>query len=115
MQRIAHTSTRAGALLKKQPFSSPARSIFSTSQLQASSGPDKASPNTDQPNQSKQPSTLEKEKARKTVKTVAQEDEELRRRLEERSGEGGAAGLEYEDGKPQTMKRSVRNNMFRYI
>jgi hypothetical protein len=31
------------------------------------------------------------------------------------SGEGGASGIEYEDGKPSTMKRSVRNNMFRYI
>ncbi|KAL4968434.1 uncharacterized protein BDV14DRAFT_197213 [Aspergillus stella-maris] len=115
MQRVAQLSTRAGAFLKQQSFTSPARCIFSTSQLQSSSGPDKASPNADQPNQSKQPSTPEQEKARKTVKTVAQEDEELRRRLEERSGEGGAAGLEYEDGKPQTMKRSVRNNMFRYI
>ncbi|KAL4801117.1 hypothetical protein BDV19DRAFT_8123 [Aspergillus venezuelensis] len=112
MQRIAHSSTRAGVLLKQQSFTSPARCIFSTSRLQSSSGTDKASPNADQP---KQPPAPEKEKARKAVKTVAQEDEELRRRLEERSGEGGAAGLEYEDGKPQTMKRSVRNNMFRYI
>jgi hypothetical protein len=49
------------------------------------------------------------------MQSMAQADEDLRRRLEEMSGEGGAAGIEYEDGKPQAMKRSVRNNMFRYI
>jgi hypothetical protein len=46
---------------------------------------------------------------------MKEQDEELMRRLEEMSGEGGASGLEYEDGKPSAMKRSVRNNMFRYI
>ena len=48
-------------------------------------------------------------------KTVAQADEELREKLEQISGGGGEAGLELEDGKPVTMKRSVRNNMFRLI
>ncbi|KAJ5713608.1 uncharacterized protein N7483_010789 [Penicillium malachiteum] len=42
-----------------------------------------------------------------------QADSELRERLEQISGDGGAAGIEYEDGKPTAMKRSVRNNMFR--
>ncbi|KAA8648276.1 uncharacterized protein ATNIH1004_004160 [Aspergillus tanneri] len=51
----------------------------------------------------------------KKAKTVAQADEELRELLEQMSGGGGASGVEYEDGKPNTMKRSVRNNMFRYI
>ncbi|KAL4946341.1 hypothetical protein BDV06DRAFT_136581 [Aspergillus oleicola] len=113
MQRIAHSSTKARALLKQKPFTLPARSICSTTRLQSSSGTGSQSP--EQANDSKQQSTPEPQKPRKAAKTVAQEDEELRRRLEERSGEGGAAGLEYEDGKPQTMKRSVRNNMFRYI
>ncbi|KAE8350067.1 hypothetical protein BDV28DRAFT_139833 [Aspergillus coremiiformis] len=49
------------------------------------------------------------------AKTVSQADEELRQKLEQMSGGGGAAGIEYEDGEPNTMKRSVRNNMFRYI
>ncbi|KAJ6036697.1 hypothetical protein N7540_000976 [Penicillium herquei] len=44
-----------------------------------------------------------------------QADAELRERLEQISGDGGAAGIEYEDGKPTAMKRSVRNNMFRLI
>jgi hypothetical protein len=49
------------------------------------------------------------------TKTVAQADAELRERLERMSGDGGAAGIEYEDGKPSAMKRGVRNNMFRLI
>ena len=46
---------------------------------------------------------------------MAELDEELRQKLEGMSGEGGAAGLEYEDGKAASMKRGVKNNMFRYI
>ncbi|PGH10849.1 hypothetical protein AJ79_05209 [Helicocarpus griseus UAMH5409] len=53
--------------------------------------------------------------AKSTAKTMAQMDQELRERLEERSGEGGVSALELEDGKPVAMKRPVRNNMFRYI
>jgi hypothetical protein len=49
------------------------------------------------------------------TKTVAQADAELRERLERMSGDGGAAGIEYEDGKPSAMKRGVRNKMFRLI
>ncbi|KAI0097560.1 hypothetical protein GGR51DRAFT_466574 [Nemania sp. FL0031] len=48
-------------------------------------------------------------------KTVAQLDEELRKKMSGLAGEGGEAGVEYEDGKPVAMKRGVRNNMFRYI
>lgn len=48
-------------------------------------------------------------------KTFAEADEELRQKLEAMSGEGGEAGLELEGGKPVTMKRGVRENMFRYI
>lgn len=48
-------------------------------------------------------------------KTMAQLDEELRLKLEGMSGEGGAAGIELEDGKPVAMKRGVRDNMFRLI
>ncbi|KAI0148525.1 hypothetical protein GGR57DRAFT_232728 [Xylariaceae sp. FL1272] len=48
-------------------------------------------------------------------KTVAQLDEELRRKMSGIAGDGGEAGIEYEDGKPVSMKRSVKNNMFRYI
>ncbi|KAK4126759.1 hypothetical protein N657DRAFT_610784 [Parathielavia appendiculata] len=48
-------------------------------------------------------------------KTQTQIDEELRQKMEGISGDGGESGVEYENGKPVTMKRSVRENMFRYI
>ncbi|KAI1497985.1 hypothetical protein F5X99DRAFT_394976 [Biscogniauxia marginata] len=47
--------------------------------------------------------------------TVEEKDEELRLKMSGLSGDGGAAGIEYEDGKPVALKRSVKNNMFRYI
>ncbi|KAF2971844.1 hypothetical protein GQX73_g1665 [Xylaria multiplex] len=48
-------------------------------------------------------------------KTVEQLDEELRLKMSGIAGDGGEAGVEYEDGKPVAMKRSVKDNMFRYI
>jgi hypothetical protein len=54
-------------------------------------------------------------KTKEAKKTMAQLDEELRMKLEGRSGDGGAAGLELENGKPVAMKRGVRENMFRLI
>ena len=48
-------------------------------------------------------------------KTQAQLDQELMQKLAGMSGDGGDAGVEYEDGKPVSMKKSVKNNMFRYI
>ena len=48
-------------------------------------------------------------------KSIAQMDEELRQKMSGLSGDGGDAGVEYEDGQPVAMKRSVKNNMFRYI
>ncbi|RYO97448.1 hypothetical protein DL765_011192 [Monosporascus sp. GIB2] len=51
----------------------------------------------------------------KHKKTMAELDQELQQKMSGIAGDGGAAGVEYEDGKPVAMKRSVRNNMFRYI
>jgi uncharacterized protein (DUF4415 family) len=48
-------------------------------------------------------------------KTQAELDAEVLAKLQGHDDEGGAAGIEYEDGKPAAMKRSVKNNMFRYI
>ncbi|TKA25254.1 hypothetical protein B0A50_05952 [Salinomyces thailandicus] len=48
-------------------------------------------------------------------KTQLQQDEELMKKMQGLSGDGGEAGVEYEDGQPVSMKRSVKNNMFRYI
>jgi hypothetical protein len=46
---------------------------------------------------------------------MAQLDEELRLKMAGLAGDGGEAGVELEDGQPVSMKRSVKNNMFRYI
>lgn len=59
-------------------------------------------------------SKAEKEPSSKR-KTQAELDEELRQKLEGIAGDGGAAGMELEDGVPVSMKRGVKNNMFRYI
>lgn len=48
-------------------------------------------------------------------KTVAEQDEELRLKLEGMSGDGGASGIEYEGGKAEGLKRGVKSNMFRVI
>ncbi|KAK7513529.1 uncharacterized protein IWZ02DRAFT_18907 [Phyllosticta citriasiana] len=50
-----------------------------------------------------------------TGQTQTEKDEELKRKMAGIAGDGGEAGVEYEDGQPTAMKRSVRNNMFRYI
>ncbi|KAF1840845.1 uncharacterized protein K460DRAFT_370826 [Cucurbitaria berberidis CBS 394.84] len=55
------------------------------------------------------------EEAKPKKKTQAELDQELQLKLQGLSGDGGDAGVEYEDGKPVSMKRSVKNNMFRYI
>ncbi|KAL2265076.1 hypothetical protein VTJ83DRAFT_7586 [Remersonia thermophila] len=51
----------------------------------------------------------------KTAKTQAELDAELREKMESIAGDGGACGVEYEDGRPVAMKRSVRENLFRLI
>ncbi|KAL2280099.1 hypothetical protein FJTKL_12721 [Diaporthe vaccinii] len=58
---------------------------------------------------------VESSSAGKKKKTVAEMDEELRLKLEGMSGEGGAAGIEYEGGKAEGLKRGVKSNMFRVI
>ncbi|TKX19754.1 hypothetical protein C1H76_7952 [Elsinoe australis] len=46
-------------------------------------------------------------------KTQSELDAELQEKL--KGAFGDASGIEYEDGQPVAMKRSVKNNMFRYI
>jgi hypothetical protein len=42
-------------------------------------------------------------------------DKEMQEKMAGIAGDGGDAGLELEDGRPVSMKRGVRENMFRYI
>lgn len=51
----------------------------------------------------------------KRRKTQAELDEDLRQKMAGYEGDGGGAGVEYEDGKAEGMRRGVRNNMFRLI
>lgn len=55
------------------------------------------------------------QKTSKATKSWSDTDEEVRRAMEGLAGDGGEAGAELEDGKPVSMKRGVRENMFRYI
>lgn len=67
-----------------------------------------------EPNARKDVDHVEAAKAKK-VKTQAELDAEFQLKMQEHAGDGGASGVEYEDGRPVSMKRSVKNNMFRYI
>ncbi|KAF2018757.1 hypothetical protein BU24DRAFT_104599 [Aaosphaeria arxii CBS 175.79] len=55
------------------------------------------------------------EKTPTKKKTQSELDKELELKMKGLAGDGGEAGVELEDGQPVSMKRSVRNNMFRYI
>lgn len=68
---------------------------------------------TSDPAEDKRHAEIAKQPSKKP--STADLDEELRKRMDRLSGDGGEAGVEYEDGKPVAMKRSVKNNMFRYI
>lgn len=54
-------------------------------------------------------------KTAQAKKTMEQMDEELRLKLEGLSGDGGASGVEYENGKASGLKRNVKANMFRIM
>jgi hypothetical protein len=75
-------------------------------------GKSNALPNQKQTGQNDAATAASSQPKRKTQKEI---DEELRLKMERLSGDGGASGVEYEDGKPVAMKRSVKDNMFRYI
>lgn len=94
------------------------RSIHSTSP-RALSNTAKSEPQSQPSTQSKQQeSTTTKDTTNMAThkrKTQAQLDQELREKLEGLSGEGGGAGVEYEGGKAEGLKRGVKSNMFRVI
>lgn len=55
------------------------------------------------------------ESGKKRKKTMAELDAEMQAAMEGHAGDGGLAGAEMEGGKAVSMKRGVRDNMFRYI
>ena len=94
--------------------SSLASSIAASRTLATSKGAE-TSEKPSKDDNSLQSKAQEAQSTKKSTKTVADSDMELIRKLAGISGEGGEAGIEYEDGKPVAMKRGVRNNMFRLI
>ncbi|KEF55490.1 uncharacterized protein A1O9_08240, partial [Exophiala aquamarina CBS 119918] len=80
-----------------------------TSTISQKKGPEQSTGSTQTAKQATQP-----EKPRKG-KTLAEIDEEMRLAMEGLAGDGGEAGLELEEGQAVSMKRGVRENMFRYI
>ncbi|KAF1831856.1 hypothetical protein BDW02DRAFT_29545 [Decorospora gaudefroyi] len=65
--------------------------------------------------ETQKPAAKPSEDPKPKKKTQAELDADMLAKLQGHNDEGGAAGIEYEDGKPVSMKRSVKNNMFRYI
>ncbi|KAI5264829.1 hypothetical protein E4T47_08661 [Aureobasidium subglaciale] len=105
-------------------FRSPQKTLSSLHSLRApavrqtrlaSSNSKSASPPADQQNNQKEAANQAQSEPPKKRKTQAELDNELRQKMAGMSGDGGDAGVEYEDGVPVSMKRSVKNNMFRYI
>jgi hypothetical protein len=93
------------AQITRQRTSNPIRNYSDTSSASSTSAKDEASKSTDKVSGETKP----------RKKTQAELDQELLAKLQGHEDDGGAAGIEYEDGKPVSMKRSVKNNMFRYI
>ncbi|KAF1996847.1 hypothetical protein P154DRAFT_304643 [Amniculicola lignicola CBS 123094] len=102
----ARTSfTSRSVLMTKSPLSrlySIDAKLASTTPL---SQPTETSAKTSEPRSQEQPKK----------KTQGELDKELELKMSGIAGDGGEAGVELEDGQPVAMKRSVRNNMFRYI
>lgn len=93
---------------------SPSQAFSRISQTRQSSGQATSTPNDDL-GMSKTRSDSSQEPQAPKKKTQAELDKELELKMQGLAGDGGNSGIEYEDGQPVSMKRSVRNNMFRYI
>ena len=99
----------------------PARSIHATSHraLSNTTRSEPQSQATTQTQSKQEESTTTRDATKmathKKKKTLAELDQELREKLEGLSGEGGGAGVEYEGGKAEGLKRGVKSNMFRVI
>ncbi|KAL8984847.1 MAG: hypothetical protein Q9205_001303 [Flavoplaca limonia] len=99
----------------KRLGSQSVRPLYKIQYARCASTNTRAAPDTTAKPKSEPARSEEGQNSSKKKKTMAELDEELRMKMEGKSGEGGEAGLELEDGKPTAMKRGVRNNMFRLI
>ncbi|KAJ4424700.1 hypothetical protein N0V82_000628 [Gnomoniopsis sp. IMI 355080] len=88
---------------------SSAQISYSKSNSATSTEENKQSPNLEESSGTQKPVPKFKKK------TMAELDEELKLKMEDMSGGGGSAGVEYENGKAEGLKRGVKDNMFRVI
>jgi hypothetical protein len=102
---MLRTTLRAATLRPLQSIR-----LSSTTSNSAQSAPSQTKAETNEPKR-----VENQEKPAPAKKTMAQLDEELRLKMSGLAGDGGEAGVELEGGQPVSMKRSVRENMFRYI
>lgn len=109
--RSTAVRTKISKVLRHQRLLSTSSPLHSTTPSSNSASSNSISP----ASQSSQDQQNNAKQQQDHKKTMAELDEELRQKLEGMSGEGGAAGIELEDGKPVAMKRGVRDNMFRLI
>lgn len=108
------TNIRLGNL-KSRPLNHSVRTVATTKQQdQSPTTKQQESAETQDSNDAPKAELADKAET-KLLKTTAQRDEDLRQKMMDLSGDGGESGVEYEDGQPVAMKRSVKNNMFRYI
>ncbi|TEB21929.1 hypothetical protein FA13DRAFT_757644 [Coprinellus micaceus] len=98
-------------LATSAPRNSDSSSSFASKHTQgrSSGDADHHTPTTDVPEDASKQSRPSKSM------TTAERDARMKEILDDRSGDGGVAGLELEDGRPVAMKRGVRDNMFRLI
>ena len=115
---MLHITTRALRATKRISASTRPHTAIAAARTYASSNQSSSSTAAkDEPHPERATEQAAQDTAAKKdhTKTQAQLDEELRQKMSGISGDGGDAGVEYEDGQPVSMKRSVKNNMFRYI
>jgi hypothetical protein len=90
----------------------PQRAFLSSAARQVSSA---SAQKNAKPQDNKQAKDQHASTGARKIKSVTELDSELRARLEEMSGDGGAAGVEYENGVAEGLRSEVKRNMFRVI
>lgn len=112
-------ATRPGALrltaFRRNALFASTRHSSTSAASQQAKGDSTAASSSQEPASSAGESRSSTAQPKAAKKSVLQQDEELRQKMSGLAGDGGESGVEYEDGKPASMKRSVKNNMFRYI
>ena len=89
--------------------------VFTSVKRLSSTSPEKQETKPEPESKDVATNAMKKSEQKPAKKTMAQLDEEMKRAMSGLAGDGGEAGLELEDGKAVSMKRGVRENMFRYI